>query len=186
MAIEVCLAQYFVSFGSSVSWAADEGKMFGTCPARQWCSGLRGLFSWACICVIAFNSPWLDFLQCLFLIDFSHHLNIFGFYNVLWQHMHQPKEGASTWCSGALVLAQSVSAGSVFISFMTLLIFKYFWWTPLCLPWIICISGLDFLFSLFETEALHAHARPSCLSWIFPLFWRGASRNALSVQKESS
>lgn len=39
MAIEVSLAQYFVGFGSSVSWAADEGKgegkVFGTYPARQ-------------------------------------------------------------------------------------------------------------------------------------------------------
>lgn len=26
MALEVCLAQYFVGFGNSVSWAAGEGK----------------------------------------------------------------------------------------------------------------------------------------------------------------
>lgn len=26
MTIDVCLAQYFVGFGSSVSWIADEGK----------------------------------------------------------------------------------------------------------------------------------------------------------------
>lgn len=54
MALEVCLAQYFVGFGNSVSWAADEGKKgrqnVWELPCQAVMKGLFNLSLYLCNC----------------------------------------------------------------------------------------------------------------------------------------